>query len=222
MEARLQAAGIFSSDGLLDASKSELARAFGSIVGERWFYLLRGHDVGLEEHDKKGLGHSHVLAPELRNEEGVRQVLLRLTTKAAARLRAESLWAGGIGVFVKGRESWEAKVRVSHTHDSLAITERVLELWQGHKFTSPLMVGINFWDLRVKEHITPSLFEQDSEEAPLSEAMDRMNQKFGKNSVFLASLSKAKDSADEKIAINKTWLFKEGKGDHDWVEPEEG
>jgi len=26
----------------------------------------------------------------------------------------------------------------------------------------------------------------------------------------------AKDTADEKIAFQKTWLFSEGKGDQDW------
>ena len=50
----------------------------------------------------------------------------------------------------------------------------------------------------------------------LSGAVDKMNQKFGKNSVFLASLEKAKDKADEKIAFNKTWLFSEGKDDNEW------
>lgn len=45
-----------------------------------------------------------------------------------------------------------------------------------------------------------------------------MNAKFGKNKVHLAALEKVKDSADEKIAFNKTWLFAEGKGDNDWLD----
>jgi hypothetical protein len=40
---------------------------------------------------------------------------------------------------------------------------------------------------------------------------------FGKNTVFLAGMEKAKDSADEKIAFQKTWLFQEGKGDNEWM-----
>jgi DNA polymerase-4 len=41
-----------------------------------------------------------------------------------------------------------------------------------------------------------------------------VNQKFGKNSVYLAGMEKARNTADEKIAFNKTWLFSEGKGDN--------
>ena len=45
---------------------------------------------------------------------------------------------------------------------------------------------------------------------------DEMNQKFGKNSVYLAAVHNALDTASEKIAFNKTWLFSEGKGDNEW------
>lgn len=46
-----------------------------------------------------------------------------------------------------------------------------------------------------------------------------MNQKFGKNKVFLGSTDKVRHTAEEKIAFNKTWLFDEGKGDNAWQEP---
>jgi DNA polymerase-4 len=60
------------------------------------------------------------------------------------------------------------------------------------------------------------LFEDVQEREKLSHAVDGINQKFGKNTVFLASVEKTKDHADEKIAFNKTWLFSEGKGDNEW------
>ncbi len=52
----------------------------------------------------------------------------------------------------------------------------------------------------------------------MNRAVDKVNAKFGKNKVHLAALEKVKDSADEKIAFNKTWLFAEGKGDNDWLD----
>jgi len=47
--------------------------------------------------------------------------------------------------------------------------------------------------------------------------MDGLNMKFGKNTVYVGSLKKAKDHADEKIAFAKTSLLSEGKGDNVWV-----
>lgn len=94
----------------------------------------------------------------------------------------------------------------------------MLEVWQGRDFRMPLKVGITFTGLQKVEAITPSLFDEpEQDRSKLMPAVDAMNQKFGKNSVYIAGLHKAKDAASEKIAFQKTWLFSEGKGDHEWV-----
>ncbi len=63
MAARLNGAGIFTTEQMCAADKFEMLQAFGSIIGERWWYALRGFDLTPEVHDRKSLGHSHVLAP---------------------------------------------------------------------------------------------------------------------------------------------------------------
>ena len=70
---------------------------------------------------------------------------------------------------------------------------------------------MTFNDLLVAEGVTLSLFEQ--EEMPriqLNQAVDRVNQQFGKNSIYLAAMHRAKDTAEERIAFQKTSLFDEG------------
>ena len=59
-------------------------------------------------------------------------------------------------------------------------------------------------------------FAPTRERSKFNEAIDEVNQKFGKNKVYLAGMEHAKDTADEKIAFQKTWLFSEGKSDQDW------
>jgi DNA polymerase-4 len=78
MQARLNAAGIFSAKDLCNTPRRQLREAFGSVTGERWWYLLRGFDLPEEETSRKSLSHSHVLPPNLRNEKGCRDVLMRL------------------------------------------------------------------------------------------------------------------------------------------------
>jgi DNA polymerase-4 len=223
MAARLNAAGIFSSQQLCAASRSELLRAFGSIVGERWWYMLRGFDLGIDVHDRKTMGHSHVLAPDLRTEKGAWEVLLRLLTKASARLRSTDLWATAMAVYVKGyRKSWKAHVRMPATQDTVTMNEHLSELWETHDFDVPHMVAVTFYELRTEAEFTPSLFTPTKDRSELSHAVDKVNQRFGKNSVFLAGMENVRHTAEEKIAFNKTWLFSEGRGDNEWTDAFQG
>jgi len=219
MKVRLEAAGIFSSDDLVDASPSELVRAFGSIVGQRWWYWLRGHDVQAPENERKSLGHSHVLPPNLRTDTGARDVLLRLAVKATARLRANDLWACAMTVYVSGhKRDWQAHSRLPPTQDTITVTQRLLELWEKRDFDMPKTVGMTFTDLAQPEEVTPSLFDPTLDRSLLNRAVDAVNQKFGKNKVFLAGIHTTREAAAEKIAFDKTWLFSEGKGDNQWVD----
>ena len=75
---------------------------------------------------------------------------------------------------------------------------------------------MTFTEMRPSEEVTPSLFDATPERSQFNQAVDKVNQKFGKNKVFLAGMEHAKDTATEKIAFNKTWLFSEGKDDNEW------
>lgn len=216
MEARLQSAGIFSVEELCRSSKSELRKAWGSIVGERWWYKLRGVDLTESESDRKSLSHSHVMAPNLRTDEGSRQVLLRLLQKASARLRSHNLLAGTMCVSVSGAKKWKKFMRFDATNDLTTLTEYFARAWSERNFSGPVKVGIDFGELEDVTDATPSLFSAQIERADLSKAIDELNGKFGKNAVFLAGMERAKNAAPERIAFQKTELFSEGKGDNEW------
>jgi len=220
MAARLHAQGIFHGRDLVVADRARLVRAFGGVVGERWWYQLRGYEVDHPASHRKSLGHSHVLPPELRTEEGTRGVLLRLAQKAATRLRASGLVARQVEVSVTGsRRSWNAKTRLADTQDSVAITEAVVRLWAQRDFSGPRSVGITFGEVVEPTAVTPSLFDLDENHAALSHAVDAVNQRFGKNAVYLGAVHQTKDTASEKIAFQKTELLSEGRGDHAWENP---
>lgn len=218
MAARLNGAGIFTSQQMCSASRDEMVKAFGSIIGERWYYLLRGVDLPDESTRRRSLSHSHVLPPDLRTDKGCREVLLRLLQKASARLRAEKLWTQELVVTVKGDSTWEARLRFAATQDTVKLNEQFLEAWESRNFSRPRAVAVSFLQLHAKEEVTGSLFDVEEDRTQLNTAVDRLNQKFGKNTIFLAGMDGAKNTADEKIAFQKTWLFSEGKGDNEWVD----
>lgn len=220
MKARLNAAGIFTSDDLVAASPEALIKAFGSVLGERWWYMLRGYDILSDFSEGKSLGHSHVLAPELRNDADCRAVLLRLTHKACARLRKDDLWANYMSIYVRGRISWSVGARIAPSQDAISMSKTINRLWADREFSQPNQVGITFYDLNKSLYTTPSLFENTKDFAKLGHIVDSVNDKFGKNSVYLAAIHKARNHASEKIAFSKTTLFSEGKDDHAWPEVE--
>lgn len=216
MKARLNAQGIFTSDDLVAASPEELKKAFGSVLGERWWYIIRGYDILTDFDSGKSLGHSHVLAPELRNDADCRAVLLRLAHKACARLRAEDFWASYFTIYVRGRISWSTGARIAPSQDAISISKTINRLWAEREFSQPTQVGITFYDLKKSLYTTASLFENTKDFAALGHTVDRVNNKFGKNSVYLAAIHNARNHASEKLAFAKTTLFSEGKDDHAW------
>lgn len=219
MEVRLNAQGIFTSAQMCAASREHMHRAFGSVIGERWWYLLRGFDLPAEKRHRRSLGHSHVLPPDLRTETGCKEVLMRLLQKASARLRKEDLWTEEMIVAVKGfKKSWAARIKLPPTQDSVTLNEFFLREWPNHDFVLPKMVAVTFTRLLEHEHVTPSLFDPTLDRSLLNKAVDSVNKRFGKNKIYIAGMEHAKETAEEKIAFGKTELFSEGKGDNEWVD----
>jgi DNA polymerase-4 len=219
MEVRLNAQGIFSSEQMCAASREHLHRAFGSVTGEQWWYLLRGFDLPQRKRQRKTLGHSHVLPPNLRTDQGCRDVLMRLLQKASARLRKENLWTEEMIVSVNGfKRSWSKRIKLPPTQDSVTLNEFFLREWPSHDYVQPKMVAVTFTRLLEYGHVTPSLFDPTLDRARLNNAVDSVNQRFGKNKVYIAGMEHAKETADEKIAFGKTELFSEGKGDNEWLD----
>ena len=219
MAHRLNGAMIFNAEQLCAASRKDLIHAFGSVIGEKWWYMLRGYDLGPEIHPRKSLGHSCVLAPDMRTDTACKEVLLRLLQKASARLRAEDLWVEAMDIHVSSTvKGWQSHVKLPPTQDTLTLNEHFLKAWEQRDFNQPRKVGVTFTNLRKPEHVTPSLFDPTYDRALLNRAVDTVNQKFGKNTIYLAGMVHARDAADEKIAFNKTWLFQEGKGDNELLQ----
>ncbi len=223
MAARLGSVGIFDSDGMIDATRDDLRRAFGSVIGERWWYLLRGFELDEQPTHRRSLGHSHVLPPELRTEQGAKDVMLRLIQKATARLRAEELWATEMYLRIGAKgHSWKTWTKLPPLQDTVTVVKRFEELWEQRDFAGlPMSAAVTFGGLYEGHLVTPSLFDDTVRRAEASRAADKINKKFGKNHILLANTVRGKDTAPERIAFTKTSLFSEGKGDNEW-KPKEG
>ena len=217
MERRLKLHGIFSTEQLCRAPAKVLSLVWGSkLLGEKWARLLAGEDVPEKPGRRQTVSHSHILPPGLRTDEGAFGVLVRLTHKAAARLRKIGYWAGAVsaGVSYQGGErdktgwngyggpsGWEGGCRVPHCEDTPTILRAVGGLWRARPPGGvPMKVGVVLAELVPARSATPSLFEADRRAAELSSAMDGVNREFGASVVYFGTMYGMRDAAPTRIA----------------------
>jgi DNA polymerase-4 len=218
MERRLNLYGVFAVRQLCQMSAKALSEVWGSsILGSRWYRLLRGEDVSEPATRRQTVSHSHVLPPELRTDAGAYGVLIRLTHKAAARLRKINYWAGSVSVRVGYRDTdekpkagwgrsggWELGCRIPHCQDTPNILRAVASLWERRpRRWMPFQVGVVLANLQPAASATPSLFDDDRNAVALSHAMDEVNAEFGANVVHFGTMQGYEFTAPTRIAFTQ-------------------
>ncbi len=206
MEKRLNQAGILTLRDLWAADSTRLARAWGSIEGERMHAKLRGEWRLPTPSPRASIGHSHVLAPEMRSDHAAHSVLHKLLQKTAVRLRGHELLAGTMQVKVKYLRypSWHEKISFDPSSDTLTLTDALDLLWLKKPAVrdDPLAVGVTLTRLVEAAHQTPSLFDTDSGRSKLNATIDKLNTRFGKNAVYFGGAHDALQSAPMRIAFS--------------------
>lgn len=204
MEENLRRKGIVTIGELLSLSPRELHRAWGSVVGEKMWHLLRGEELHDKRSAQQSISHSHVLPPELRNVPDALRVLKKLTTKAAMRLRHERFWATSVEIFVRflGQDAWRARCSLDETQDTLTFLHAVAELWKGRPDGDPYAVGAVLAGLVPDAMHMPSLFD-DPKRGRLTRALDEVNERFGKEMVHFGATHEAGALAPLRIAFTR-------------------
>ncbi|MGH8047311.1 MAG: DNA polymerase Y family protein, partial [Chthoniobacterales bacterium] len=205
-EQRLKLHGIRTVRALCEADAAHLRTAWGGVEGERMHANLRGAGGWREYEKDKTLGHSHVLAPEQRNPTDALAVLHRLLQKAATRLRTKKLVASGMMLtvhFARHGGAWHASARFPDTHDTMLFTAELLRLWKTRpeEMPPPLKIGVTFFHLRPAGAHTPDLFNHAPRRVPLNEGLDRLNKRYGYDTVFFGGAFGAQDAAPMRIAF---------------------
>lgn len=212
MQARLERAGINTVQALCAASKLELRRAWGSIEGEIMFERLRGAPVPLTASDRVTIGHSHVLPPTKRNDADAHSIIHRMLQKAAMRLRRLDLVTSHLQVSVRfigkfGKANWSVDARFNHTDDTLDLTHHLDALWTQYPGSdavrAPMHVGVVFTGLIETRHQTRSIFDSARPHKPLMQAVDKLNLRYGKSTLYFGAAHKGRDHAPMRIAFTR-------------------
>ncbi len=219
MLARLQGVGISTVERLCSLSEDELGRAWKSVIGREWYHWLRGEATYEPPTVRRTIGHSNVLSPKRRNEAGARAVAIRLLTKVGQRARHMGYVADQLTLSVtylvprvestvmrKPRPGdppswWHKTVKITSINDSPSLIRALAPLWDAKPPGPLLKLGIVLHDLTPSASATGSLFEDRRDLAKLSKAMDAINQKYGSDAVYPASMQDARKAAPRRIAF---------------------
>lgn len=222
MERRLNAAGIHSMAELWALDPRKAREIWGSKEGPAFCQRIRGIGDYQGSDARRSITHEHVLPPQYRSAEAALLVARRLATKAGSRLRRMGYLATGFSLkarFEDGRR-WAADFRLTETQDNFILLDAVARLWAAMlEETGPrrgrfLKVGIGIHGLVAEDQATLDLFgggsglAQDPAQAvargKLSAVMDRLNSKFGKDTVHIGALPGHRaDFMGTKIAFNR-------------------
>ncbi len=214
---RLRSAGISTVERLCALGEDELRRAWGSVIGAEWYYRLRGDLLSEPKTHRRSIGHSHILPPQRRDEEGARAVGVRLLTKVAQRARSigyvgDELHVGVRFLTPRGepKRGWDESVKLSvlpggsgggGDNDTKTLMKAFAEMWARKPRGRMLQVFVNLTGLTPKGSATGLLFEERRDAGRLSKALDLINQKYGSDTLYPASMHAARKAAPRRIAF---------------------
>lgn len=138
---------------------------WGSILGERMWYLLRGYDLPELQTKRRSLGHSHVLGPALHPPHLAINVARRLTLKVCSRLRRMEYYATVFGFSARlddGRRVY-AESRCRPAQDSTTFLDMLLVFWERvipkDKGVQIKKLSVVLYGLVQQDMIQPDLFD---------------------------------------------------------------
>jgi DNA polymerase-4 len=231
-EKRLHAKGITTMQQLLGLDRPGMHQLWDSVWGDRLYHWLRGADTGddgapVPSEVQKSLGHSHVLGPEFRSDEGAWSVAHKLLHKAAMRLRMEHFYCGSLAVQVKyalNREEqarlgakqhtsgiqhtgWGMEARFREAQDTLSLLDVLRKAWakrpRGPEYQRPFFVGVTLRELLPEDQHQADLFGEPDGRSQLSATMDKLNLKYGHSTLHFAGMLPARETAPTRIAFTQ-------------------
>jgi len=226
MERRMKRLGIFSPLALKQYPLSNLIRLFGKYGFMMWAKLHGWEPESIrtaEEEDRKSIGHSYCVPDRVNTEGGVLSVLVKLTERAARRMRSYGYLASVVTVAVSFRDDDDrhpisfrtgnnsAWLRLDEpAEDSFTLVDAITKLLDGvWRCERVRFLAVTLSEFSVPNgqlSISPCQGEiqRGHREKRVSAALDAIRTTHGDNAIMLGSMFTAGDDAPERIGFRKT------------------
>lgn len=202
---RLHHHGVRTVEQLYRLSEEQMRTIWGGIVGQRWWHWLRGQDWEEPVGPRRTISHSHVLAPEFRNDEGAYAVFIRLIHKLGISLRAKGYWARHVEIYLSftfREEGWRAHVPLGLCQDTQTLIEAFAGVWPWRPKGNPTHAAVTVYDLVPDRYAPLPLFPAEQRRLEICRLMDRLNTEVCANAIYFGSMHRARDAAPIRIPFS--------------------
>jgi DNA polymerase-4 len=212
MERHLNMMSIYTCGELGRCDAVRLTRKFG-IVGARLKQMGQGIDEAPvvpfgEEDEVKSVGHSRTLERDIDDPAEIRRFLLQLSEMVGSRARKYRVAGKTISLYVRYADffsNWGKQTTLkNHVNQSDAIYKAALSILATVELEQPVrLLGVCLSNLKHEAEQLP-LFEEERKKLFATQAMDKINDRFGSMAVTFGSLIKDKASAGNHV-IPPSW-----------------
>ena len=196
-EAHLNKLGIFNMDQLAHSNREFMRSEFG-IMGEQ----LVDHANGIDDSDirevyvpkERSLSQAQVLFKDYKKDEAP-LIIREMCDDLSSRMRKEEKLCGLVSLFIGYSKNQGGFARqmslLQETDDRDTLYQALMEIYNTHIKDLPIRnIGINFGKLSSNKQAQLSLFEESEKQVQrhkMQVAMDKLQDKYGKNILLRAS-----------------------------------
>jgi DNA polymerase-4 len=212
MQRSLNMMSIYSCGELGRCEEERLTRKFG-IVGKRLKEMGQGIDNSPvvpygQEDDVKSVGHSSTLERDISDPLEIRRFLLQLSEMVGSRARRYSVSGKTVHLYVRYADffsSWGKQTTLKrYINLSDEIYKTALSILDTVELEQPVrLLGVTLSNLKHQAEQLP-LFEEDRRKLFATQAMDRINDRFGTMAVTFGSLLPGRKNAGSHV-IPPSW-----------------
>lgn len=212
MQRHLNMMSIYTCGELGRCDETRLTRKFG-IIGRRLKEMGQGIDNSPvvqygEEDDVKSVGHSSTLERDIDDPAEIRRFLLQLSDMVGSRARRYNVSGKTIHLYVRYADffsSWGKQTTLkSYINLSDEIYKAALSILDTVELEQPVrLLGVTLSNLKHQAEQLP-LFEDERKKLFATQAMDKVNDRFGSMAVTFGSLLPGKETAGNHV-IPPSW-----------------
>jgi DNA polymerase-4 len=212
MERHLNMMSVYTCGELGRCDEARLTRKFG-IVGKRLKEMGQGIDNSPvvqygKEDDVKSVGHSRTLERDIDDPLEIRRFLLQLSEMVGSRARRYNVSGKTVHLYVRYADffsSWGKQTTLkSYINLSDEIYKAALSILDTVELEQPVrLLGVSLSNLKHQAEQLP-LFEDERKKLFATQAMDKVNERFGGMVVTYGSLLPDKEKAASHV-IPPSW-----------------
>ena len=212
MERHLNMMSIYTCGELGRCDEARLTHKFG-IVGKRLKEMGQGVDTSPviqfgEEDEVKSVGHSSTLERDIEDPVEIRRFLLQLSEMVGSRARRYNVSGKTVHLYVRYADffsSWGKQTTLkSYINLSDEIYKAALSILDTVELEQPIrLLGVTLSNLKHQAEQLP-LFEEERKKLFATQAMDKINDRFGTMAVTFGSLLPGRENAGSNV-IPPSW-----------------